>query len=115
VAVLTNDPAVRGLGVDTEPISPLPPELAEVILRGDESGLDARLAFVLKEAAYKAWSSLGGRLLGHLDVRVQTDGGHFIAAVVEDDVVIEGRFEAVRGRWLAVAVVPSDAAVVGAT
>ena len=32
---------------------------AALVLRPDEAGLDPRLAFVLKEATYKAWCGLG--------------------------------------------------------
>ena len=64
VAAVTTDPRVRALGIDIEPVDPLPPDIATVVLRPDEVGLDAHHAFTMKEAAYKAWSRLGGALPG---------------------------------------------------
>ena len=54
------DPAIVALGIDIEPATPLSAGVARLILRPEERHLDPHLAFVLKEAAYKAWSELGG-------------------------------------------------------
>src|SRR4051794_13014081 len=54
VAAATTDPTIASLGVDVEADDPLPTDMAGVILRADEAGLDAHLVFCLKEAAYKA-------------------------------------------------------------
>ena len=56
-------PGIAALGIDVEPTGPLSAEMAAVILRPDEAGLDAHLAFTLKEAVYKAWSAVGGELI----------------------------------------------------
>jgi enterobactin synthetase component D / holo-[acyl-carrier protein] synthase len=106
VGAVTDDPAIRALGIDIEPTVPLALDLAALILRPDEDGLDAHLAFSLKEAAYKAWSAMGGRILDHLEVRVSVDGGRFEALVVDDGARFEGRFTTVHDRTLALVVVP---------
>ena len=52
---------VQGVGIDAEPHLPLPGEVADVVLRPDDTndlpgGWHAgRIAFCAKEAAYKAW------------------------------------------------------------
>lgn len=107
VAVITREPAIAALGVDVEPVGALAEDVAALILRPEESGLDAHLAFTLKEAAYKAWSGLGGRILDHHDVAVTVDGGSFEARVVTDGVVVSGTWTAACGRWLALVVAPA--------
>jgi len=106
VAAVSDAPSVRALGIDVEPVTPLEADLARLILRPDEAGLDAHLAFSLKEAAYKAWSATGGRMLDHLDVRLTLDGDRFTALVVEDGVRLDGRSAVAAGRTLALVVVP---------
>jgi 4'-phosphopantetheinyl transferase EntD len=105
VAALSTEPDIAALGVDVEPATPLELDLAAVILRDDEAGIDAHRAFTMKEAAYKAWSTLGGRMLDHHDVRVRLDGDRFLAEVVADGSVFEGRSALVARRWLALVVV----------
>ncbi len=107
VAAVTDDPAIRALGIDVEPTVPLGRDLAALILRQDEGALDAHLAFSLKEAAYKAWSGLGGRLLDHLEARVTVHGDRFEALVVDDGVRLHGRFTTVDDRTVALVVVPT--------
>jgi enterobactin synthetase component D len=107
VAAVTDDRSIRALGIDVEPTAPLAPDLARLILRADESGIDAHLAFSLKEAAYKAWSATGGRLLDHHEVRLTIGAGHFDAVVVDDGVTFAGRFAIVGERTVALVVVPS--------
>jgi 4'-phosphopantetheinyl transferase EntD len=107
VAAVTDDPSIRALGIDVEPTVALAPDLARLILRPDEGALDAHLAFSLKEAAYKAWSAMGGRLLDHLDVRVTVHEDRFEALVVDDGVRFDGRFATVHDRTLALVVVPA--------
>ena len=77
------------------------------VLRADEAGIDTHLAFSLKEAAYKAWSATGGRLLDHHEVRLTIGVGHFDAVVVDDGVTFAGRFAIVGERTVALVVVPS--------
>jgi 4'-phosphopantetheinyl transferase EntD len=107
VAAVTDDPAIRALGIDVEPTVALGHDLAALILRRDEEELDAHLAFSLKEAAYKAWSAIGGRLLDHLEVRVTLHGDRFEALVVDDGMRFDGRFTTVHDRTLALVVVPA--------
>ena len=68
-------------------------------------GARPRVVFVLKEAAYKAWSGLGGRMLDFHDVRVAVDGDRFEADVVGARTTLEGRFTEAAGRWVALVVV----------
>jgi len=105
VAAVTDDCSIRALGIDVEPTAPLAPDIARLILRADEAGIDAHLAFSLKEAAYKAWSATGGRLLDHLDVRLSIGDGRFDAVVVDDGVAFAGRFAIVGDRTVALVVV----------
>jgi hypothetical protein len=74
VAAVSSDPRIRAIGIDVEPTTALTPEIARIVLRDDEAGLDAHLTFALKEAAYKAWSALGGHILDHHDVRIRRSG-----------------------------------------
>ena len=106
VAAASRDPAVRALGVDVEPDTPLASELAAVILRDDERGIDAHLAFALKEAAYKAWSTLGGAFLEHHDVRLDVAAaGSFRACVLSTGTTFPGRYAHAGGRLLALVAV----------
>jgi 4'-phosphopantetheinyl transferase EntD len=59
----------------------------------------------VKEAVYKAWSSLGGRLLEHHDVHVELSGVLFVAHVLPDGFRVEGRHSVADARHLALAVV----------
>jgi 4'-phosphopantetheinyl transferase EntD len=108
VAALGRDHEVKAMGIDVEPDEVLSNEMARVILREDEVGVDAHLAFTLKEAVYKAWSNSGGRMLGHHEVRLVVDDGRFTATVIPDDRRFGGRFTTVAGRHLALVVVVSS-------
>ncbi len=108
IAAISDDPSVIAVGVDVEPLTSLSDEIARQILRSDEAGLDALLAFTLKEAAYKAWSTLGGRMLDHHDVRLTVDELRFTAEVVRAAVMLHGRWAIAAGRVLAVVVVVQD-------
>lgn len=108
VAAVTRDPGIRAIGIDVEPTAPLPAGMAALILRPDERALDAHLVFSLKEAAYKAWSAMGGRFLDHHDVAVTVDGTQFDAHVVTDDVHLPGTFAVVADRTIALVVVRQD-------
>jgi 4'-phosphopantetheinyl transferase EntD len=105
VAAVSDDPRVLALGIDVEPATPLTADVARVVLRPDEAGLDAHQAFTLKEAAYKAWSTLGGRMLDHHDVRLTVRDGTFTAEVIDDGSAFTGRWAHAGGRWLALVVV----------
>ena len=108
VAVATRDEAIRALGIDIEPDERLEAELVEIILRPDHRdlagiALDARLAFTLKEAAYKAWSAAGGRVLDHHDVRLTASPTTFSAHDGTGALVAGGTYTAAAGRLLALA------------
>jgi 4'-phosphopantetheinyl transferase EntD len=105
VAALATAPGIRALGIDVEPATELEPDIARMVLRPDEPGLDAHQAFTLKEAAYKAWSTLGGRMLDHHDVRLTVRDETFTAEVVDDGSAFTGRWAHAGGRWLALVVV----------
>jgi 4'-phosphopantetheinyl transferase EntD len=70
------------IGIDAEPHAPLPPEVADVVLREDDAydvptGWHAgRIVFCAKEAAYKAWFPATRRWLEFADVVmiVRSDG-----------------------------------------
>jgi len=101
VAAISVDPAVVALGIDVEPAVPLDADMARIILRHDEIGLDAHVAFTLKEAAYKAWSNEGGPILDHHEVRLTVEPGRFQATVLADRAVYEGSWAIVAGRIVA--------------
>ena len=108
VAAVTTAPTVLAVGIDLEPATPLEPEVATLVLRADEAGLDGHLAFTLKEATYKAWSNLGGRLLEHEDIRLSVAEGEFRAEVVMHRATYAGSFAAAAGRWIALVVVRTE-------
>jgi 4'-phosphopantetheinyl transferase EntD len=120
VAVATTDPQVLALGVDVEPFRALEPAMVKIIRRSDDADLDPLLLFVIKEATYKAWSMLGGRVLEHHDVRVSIidgDGGDMAVGAVQasvpsatDAVEFLGRYSAVDARWLALVIAVSNSA-----
>jgi 4'-phosphopantetheinyl transferase EntD len=78
--------------------------MCSVILRPDERHLDAHLAFTLKEASYKAWSALGGRMLDFHEVRLDICGSRFRADVVAESARFHGGFSTALGRWVALVV-----------
>lgn len=77
VAVVARSADQVGLGADIELNTPLDPELTLEVQRADEAGnfnhgLDlGKLLFVIKEAVYKAYFPLAGRLLGFGEVVVE--------------------------------------------
>lgn len=103
VAVETG-PGRATLGVDLEAQVAFSPEEAAVVRRTDEGDLDPCLAFVLKEAAYKAWAGAGGELLEFHEVRLDVGDDAFTAAVRGGVQTFHGRHVLVAGRWLAVVV-----------
>jgi 4'-phosphopantetheinyl transferase EntD len=109
VAATTSRPEYRALGVDIEPLTAFDEATAEMVRRPEERHLDAHLVFVLKEAAYKAWSSGGGGFLEHRDVRVEVDtSGTFHAEVVPAAKGLVGRYVLVADRHLALVVGERD-------
>jgi 4'-phosphopantetheinyl transferase EntD len=104
VAVVSRSARIVAMGVDIEPDHELPPDVTRLILRPDEVGIDPHMAFTLKEAAYKAWSAMGGTMLDHHDVRLHVSAGRFVAQVVGAAVDLDGSWTTVAGRHLAVVV-----------
>jgi 4'-phosphopantetheinyl transferase EntD len=97
------------IGIDIEPVVPLDDDIARVVLRPDERGVDAHLAFTLKEALYKAWSRLGGAMLEHHDVRLTIDpGGRFAGEVVAAGSWFDGRWAVGADHWLALVAVAAS-------
>jgi 4'-phosphopantetheinyl transferase EntD len=106
VAAVASSSRWAALGVDVEPATPLGADMARMILRHEELHLDAHLAFVLKEATYKAWAAGGGRLLDHHDVLVADEGsGEFTATVLPDGVEFIVRSASAGARHLALVAV----------
>ena len=73
IAVVSDDPAIKALGLDIEERMPLPDDILGTVLNPDEQrwinqqpnpGLLARLFFSAKECAYKAQYPLSGQLFG---------------------------------------------------
>lgn len=73
VAAVSSLPGIRSIGLDIEPVRDLDRSTAALIVRPDED-VDPLVAFVAKEAAYKAWHGIGGGMLEHHDVRVVVRG-----------------------------------------
>ena len=73
----------RGLGIDLEVDIPLEPDLWEIVLRPEElagmTGVQAKLVFCAKEAAFKAQYAVSGALFGFDAMRVEVDGDRFVA------------------------------------
>ncbi len=105
VAALSRSATVRSIGIDIEPVTELPAEMAAVIVRTDEGSVDAHLAFTLKEAAYKAWSRLGGRMLDFHDVRLEVGADSFVAEVLPTGMLLQGRYVNIGDRWISLVVV----------
>ncbi len=106
VAVSASERIHRSIGVDIEPERTLSAGEAIIIVRPDDQVDDALTAFVAKEAVYKAWSSSGGDLLDHHDVRVSVVDGR-IRATIRGATTIDGRVTRSAGRLLAFAFIPA--------
>ena len=105
IAAVAPTGTVAALGVDLEPAGHMDDHERAVVLRADDPPIDARAALVLKEAAYKAWSGLGGGLIDFADVRLDADDDDtFRATVLTTGLVLDGRWSDVAGVWLAVVV-----------
>ncbi len=97
LAVVTDDPAIRALGLDMEPATPLEPDLWRAVCTQDDllwlAGLGpsqrghfAKLIFCAKEAFYKAQYQISGTLIDFLDVDLQPDlaTNRFVARLRRD-------------------------------
>jgi 4'-phosphopantetheinyl transferase EntD len=110
IAAISRDPRVRAIGIDLEPVDAVDADVAEVVRRPEELGLDPTWVFVVKEATYKAWSTMGGALLRHEDVSVTAgpDGGfraEVLSASPGEHRSFTGRSATVGGRVVALVVV----------
>ena len=107
VAATAGATSYRALGIDIEPTTELEADLVSLICRPEERHVDAHLVFVLKEAVYKAWSALGGRMLEHREVSVRVDhrSGDFTATILPNAVEFTGRYVTVENRHLALVTV----------
>lgn len=81
VAVVARGAAAASLGIDVEPAEPLPSDVADLVVApADRLGppgdpLAARLAFVAKEAVYKAVHPLAGLVLDWPDIILDLPAG----------------------------------------
>jgi 4'-phosphopantetheinyl transferase EntD len=84
MAIVTDDPSIRALGLDMEPATPLEPDLWRMICTQDDmlwlAGLGptqrghfAKLIFSAKESFYKAQYQISRTMLDFLDVDIQPD------------------------------------------
>lgn len=103
---------VAALGLDAEPLAPLPDGVVEVVASVAERAALARLGterpgipwdtvlFCAKEATYKAWYPLTGIPVAHdaVEVRVSAGGG-FTAVATAPDAAGRPVVHRVRGRW----------------
>ncbi len=94
----------RGIGIDAEPLEPLPPEVLDLVLDGTERAAAARsdprlcadrVVFSAKESVYKVWYPLTRSWLGFEDVHVRLGAGTFTARIDRPDL---GLTE-LHGRW----------------
>ncbi len=103
---------VTAIGLDAEPVAPLPTGVVEVVASAEERETLARLGgelagipwetvlFSAKEATYKAWYPLTGVVVGHDAVHVElASTGSFAAVVTAEDSVSRVGSVRMRGRW----------------
>lgn len=106
VAVIASAAEYRAIGIDVESHARSDDELRESVLRTDDPDINPTAAFVMKEAAYKAWSDLGGEPVGPLEVHLRVDGDRFVA-VMPDGSTIGGMLRDDGHWWLAIAAIPT--------
>jgi 4'-phosphopantetheinyl transferase EntD len=86
VAVVARIDAMRSVGVDIEPVLPLPTDLRPIVITpqdrlGDlDSDIGGRILFAAKEAAYKASFPLDGLVLGFEDIAVDFKSGEAVTS-----------------------------------
>jgi len=100
----------RAIGIDIEPYGEAhgeaDDELRESVLRADDPDIDPIAAFVMKEAAYKAWSNLGGDIIGPLEIRLRINGDNFAAEMPTPRMTVHGTLSDTGSAWLAIATIP---------
>ncbi|WP_405757372.1 4'-phosphopantetheinyl transferase family protein [Streptomyces sp. NBC_01420] len=114
-AAVARTGVLASVGIDAEPDRPLRPGMPESIalpaerarlaeLARERPGLAwDRLLFSAKEAVYKAWFPLTGRLLDFPEAEIRIDaGGTFRAVLLVPGPVVGGRaVRVLHGRWAA--------------
>jgi 4'-phosphopantetheinyl transferase EntD len=106
-AAMAATAALRGIGLDAEPDSPLPSGVLERISTvGERSWADrvdpavlrhpGRLLFCAKEATYKVWYPLARRWLEFGDVSIEVDE---LSARFRVHVLVDGPFRELEGRY----------------
>ncbi len=103
---------VTAIGLDAEPIAPLPTGVVQVVASVEEGEALARLGteqpgipwdtllFSAKEATYKAWYPLTGIVLSHSEVDVElSPSGAFTGHAAARDLAGREVVHRVRGRW----------------
>jgi 4'-phosphopantetheinyl transferase EntD len=94
IAAVARRDAIAALGIDIEPLEPLPFEIDVVATARERRSLPGepyagRLLFAAKEAVYKAVHPLDGQRLEHHDVEVDLAAGH---AIVRGGRTVDLRF-----------------------
>ena len=108
VAAIGSANEYRAIGIDIEPHGEHgDTDLRDSVLRTDDPNIDPVAAFVMKEAAYKAWSDLGGEVVGPLEVRLQVDANTFTAHMPSPVMTVHGAFIDTGDAWLAIAIIGS--------
>ncbi|HEX7278312.1 MAG TPA: 4'-phosphopantetheinyl transferase superfamily protein [Solirubrobacterales bacterium] len=111
-AAVADGAVATSIGIDAEPALPLPAGVLDSITAGDEATdlvlLAAsrdevpwdRLLFSAKEAVYKAWFPLTGRVLAFGEVRIALfPGGTFTGLVWPRRAITTSAPRVYRGRW----------------
>ncbi|GIG40339.1 4'-phosphopantetheinyl transferase family protein [Cellulomonas phragmiteti] len=102
-AAVARAEAWLGVGIDAEPLAPLPDGVAALVMSDDERRALARVdpalcpdrvLFSAKESVYKVWSPLVRTWLGFEDVRVSLGEGTFSAHLDRPGLV-----DVLHGRW----------------
>jgi len=106
IAAVAASGVVRSIGIDVEPVQQLESRVADLVVRPDDIVPDALTAFVAKEAAYKAWSVLGGEMLEHHDVNVVVEGERY-GADLRGELEVSGRLGRAADRVVAIVVMPA--------
>jgi 4'-phosphopantetheinyl transferase EntD len=111
IALVVPDDRGISVGVDAELHRPLPPEVAEAVLTGEEAILASdfstgvhwqTVVFCAKEAAFKAWFAATGDRVGFEEVAVELERDRFAVHAIpsrSDQGLRSSRDPEVRGRW----------------
>lgn len=106
VGVVAPSAKAAAVGIDVEIDVQLADDVASIVVRPDDETPDPLTAFVAKEAAYKAWSSLGGEILEHHDVQLVVDGDSY-TAIMREELVVTGQLGRAAQRVMAFVFIPA--------